>query len=735
MFALLHAALLTLAPPNEAPIDPEIGADREPSGELAADQADEAEQTAEQAETASDAGEVVELVVESEAEQLRASAAAVDVIETARARREAADLGETLARTKGVGVRRGGGLGSSAQLSLNGLAGDRIRVFLDGIPLALLGVPPGVGLANLPLDRIERVEIYRGVVPIRFGADALGGALNVVRRAPLPGFHGSASYQGGSFATHRAAASAQYLHPDSGAFVAVDGSIDAAANDYPIDVEVSDEGGQLSPARVRRFHDRYAARSGRIALGQVDGPWPGRLLARAFVTSVERDIQHNVVMTVPYGEVETSTLTAGGLLDYGHRIGERVELDLIGGYTWTRTELRDLGECVYDWFGQCVFDRPQPGEIGLGPVDQLVDDHAGHGRGHLRWRVADHHTLAASIAPTFVHRRGRDRTLTDPDLRDPLSARRNVLSLVSGLSYTLDAVDDRLQNQLFAKSYVQVARTEEPLPSGELEPHASDIVRFGIGDGFRYRLTDWLYAKTSYEWATRLPRADELFGDGVRVAENLELQPETSHNLNLNLALDLRETPAGDWRLDLSGFWRETDRLIVLLGDDQLFRHQNVFGARSLGIEASAGWTSVGEFIALDANLTYQDFRNSSDEGPFGDYVGDRIPNRPYLFANGQARGQLSNIAADDDELALTWTTRYVHEFYRGWESIGLAAFKQVVPGQLIHTIGLSYLVRGRLVHLSTSVEVHNLSDAQAFDYFGVQRPGRAVYAKTSVEF
>src|SRR5262249_35162848 len=49
----------------------------------------------------------------SAADRLRQSAQAVKVIETKEAQQQAADMGEVLARTEGVGVQRGGGLGSS----------------------------------------------------------------------------------------------------------------------------------------------------------------------------------------------------------------------------------------------------------------------------------------------------------------------------------------------------------------------------------------------------------------------------------------------------------------------------------------------------------------------------------------------------------------------------------------------------------------------------------------------
>src|SRR5690606_29203428 len=116
-----------------------------------------------------------EIVVlgQSMADRRRQSAEAVHVLETTHNQREAADLGEVTARSQGVSVRRSGGLGSETRLSLNGLTDDQIRFFVDGVPLALAGIP--FGLSNLPVNSIQLVEVYRGVVPVRFGADALGG--------------------------------------------------------------------------------------------------------------------------------------------------------------------------------------------------------------------------------------------------------------------------------------------------------------------------------------------------------------------------------------------------------------------------------------------------------------------------------------------------------------------------------------------------------------------------------
>ena len=75
----------------------------------------------------------------------------------------------------------------------------------------------------------------------------------------------------------------------------------------------------------------------------------------------------------------------------------------------------------------------------------------------------------------------------------------------------------------------------------------------------------------------------------------------------------------------------------MLIGNDRTLTYQNVLSARSQGIEGSLGWTSPQRTFALDGNATYQSLRNTSDEGTFAPYEGDRLPNRPYFFVNGSA--------------------------------------------------------------------------------------------------
>lgn len=678
-----------------------------------------------------------EIVVqeESEASELQRSSEAVQVVDTAAAQLESADLGEVVARTSGVAVQRTGGLGSSQRFSLNGLTDNQVRFFLDGIPLDFAGYP--YGLANVPVAFVDRVEVYRGVVPIRFGSDALGGAVNLVGPELEPGTGGSASVQVGSFDTLRASGGLHHHFGASGLYLRASTYLDYAKNDYPVQVDVPDAQGRPVETSAYRFHDAYVARGGWIEVGLDDQSWADRLSLRVFASDFGREIQSNPSMTVPYGEVETADRALGGLLRYRGSLGPAWTLDAALGASRSASDFVDTGDCIYDWFGQCGRTRQDLGEIEEGqPLDQTLREHAGFGRFNARWAIAPIASAGLSIAPTWTFRTGEDHLNLADSWYSSVEAERRLLSLVAGSDARLELADGRLEWTPFAKAYLQDAQSEDPvygLVERELD---RQVFRLGAGQGLRWAFSDAVYAKASYEYATRLPEADEVFGDAQLVNENLAIEPEVSHNANLELTVEEVPSPAGAFRGSVNGFLRETrDQIVLLEAYGQRFRYENVYEARSAGAELELGYSTPGSWLDVEVNGTCVDLRNRSDEGPLGIFVGDRIPNRPYLFANAGLRLQKPDVFAAGDLVRLRWHTRYVHEFFQFWESAGTADSKRVVPSQLTHSLALSIALLGPAGRrLTMSGEVDNLTNARVYDLYGAQRPGRAVYFKTTVE-
>ncbi|WP_437547011.1 TonB-dependent siderophore myxochelin receptor MxcH [Sorangium sp. So ce367] len=685
------------------------------------------------------AAPAIEVMVkgDSEADRLRQSAEPVEAFDTDRAQRESADLGEVLGRKAGVSARRSGGLGSQTRFSLNGLVDDQIRFFVDGVPLEFSGF--GQGIANIPVNLVERVEIYRGVVPTRFGADALGGVVNLATDQSYRGTRAAASYEVGSFDTYRLTAMGRRRIEPSGFFVGASGFLDAAKNDYAMDAPVADrQSGRPRTARVHRFNDAYRAIGGNLELGFVDQPWAKRLLLRLFATDYAKGLQHTLGKVdadgvYPYGEVEYGETVAGGTLRYQrpHWLIRRLSLAALGGYSFRTLRFTDTSRYTYDWFGRRVAERKDDGgEIAAWKSDTRNWEHQIIGRVNASYTPSLQHTLRLSMSPTLVARTGEERRRVNPDSIDPLSARRALFTLVSGLEHQLDVMDRRLENIVFVKDYLYHAASE--LAGDEELDRTTHGV--GFGDALRFRFTDWLWAKASYEYASRLPRPDEIFGNGVLIRPNLELQPDRSHNLNLSATVDARDTRAGAFRGDVSGFLRDTEHMSALLVSQRVYtRYQNISAVRSLGVEAAAGWTAPGEYIAIDGNVTWMDLRNTSEQGDFALFNGSRMPNRPWLFGNASVRLELPDVSTVNDRIALTWTARYAHEFYVAWEDAGDPASKDKVDSQVVHLLALEYMLRA-VPSVSATLEVQNLTDAPAFDYFGVPRPGRAVYFKATAE-
>ena len=129
----------------------------------------------------------------------------------------------------GVFVKSRGGLGSFTSVSIRGSEANEVAILVDGMPLgrAAAGV---IDLSALSVAGLERVEIWRGVPPIEFGAEAVGGAINLVTRrgALVPELRVSAG--AGSFGAR--AASAGWSGSDHGLRVDLSAAYNGASGDF-----------------------------------------------------------------------------------------------------------------------------------------------------------------------------------------------------------------------------------------------------------------------------------------------------------------------------------------------------------------------------------------------------------------------------------------------------------------------------------------------------------------------
>ncbi len=101
-------------------------------------------------------------------------------------RSEATTASDVIERTAGVQVNSIGPLGSTNSINIRGSNYEQVLVLLDGRRLNSASAG-GFDMANLPvpLDEIEKIEIVRGPASALYGADAMGGVVNIITKKPV----------------------------------------------------------------------------------------------------------------------------------------------------------------------------------------------------------------------------------------------------------------------------------------------------------------------------------------------------------------------------------------------------------------------------------------------------------------------------------------------------------------------------------------------------------------------
>ena len=140
-------------------------------------------------------------IVSTGVTRLKRSAFNAVAVDTKELQNTTKNLSEALQKLPGMKLRESGGVGSDMQLMLDGFSGKHVKVFIDGIPQE--GAGKAFDLNNIPVNFAERIEVYKGVVPVGFGTDALGGVINIVTNKKPRNWFVDASYSYGSFNTHK----------------------------------------------------------------------------------------------------------------------------------------------------------------------------------------------------------------------------------------------------------------------------------------------------------------------------------------------------------------------------------------------------------------------------------------------------------------------------------------------------------------------------------------------------
>ncbi len=668
----------------------------------------------------------------SKTQKLREGALAVNAIDVRSMVSSISSLSGIVDRTTGVKVREEGGVGSDFDLSINGMSGNSVRYFIDGVPLDTKG--SGVTLANLPVNLIDHIEIYKGVVPTWLSSDALGGAVNIVTNRKKTNYL-DASYGFGSFHTHKADLNAQYVLKN-GLTIRPTLGVNYSKNDYMMHgVEVwNEELREYVTADRRRFHDDYLSLIGQLEVGFTDKWWTDEFFVSASYNKVNKEIQTGQIQTKVIGEAERRSEAWSIGANYLKRdfLLKDLSASLSLSHTWDHSQAVDTAYRKYNWDGEYI--KSSRNEItGRARTLRHFKRPLTIGRANLKYRFSDEHLLDLSYA---LNRTGNNRW---DDVDKTFEAANDVLAKhIIGLTYNQSLFSGKLNNTLFLKDYVNhlnINQTDIPTVTGSREVQGSSTSNnFGGGIGIRYQIFEPLAVKASYEHSVRLPLARELLGNGTTIYANTKLEPEKSDNFNIGIFGTLKNN---DHTLsyEVNGYLRYVDNYIQpqVSEKEGMMQYVNEPAVHIKGIEGELRY-DWQQRLQVMGNVTWQDARDRQEfktDGKPSVTYNNHVPNRPWFYASAEARYQFRQLFQKTDRLQLGIDYQWVHWFFLSWEGYGALDTKARIPEKNIVGANITYSWQnGRY---NVSLDCQNLFDATVYDNYKLQKPGRTLFAKFRV--
>lgn len=678
------------------------------------------------------------VVVGSQLSKVRNSAFNATAVNTAELVNTTMTLSEALAKAPGMKIRESGGVGSDMAVTIDGFSGKHVKVFIDGVPQE--GIGSSFGLNNIPVNFADRIEVYRGVVPVGFGADAIGGVINIVTHRRKRRSFVDASYSYGSYNTHRSYVN--FGQTLAGGFkYEVNAFQNYSDNDYRVDSPVEDFNtgaiNRKKPERVRRFNDTYHNEAVVAKAGFTDLPWADRLLAGVNYSHMYKEIQTGVRQEIVYGRKHRHGHTLMPTLEYGKRnlLTPGLDVSLNANYNRNITTNVDTSSVKYNWRGETA-PLNSPGEQAY----QLSEAVNSNWAAALTagYRIGERHSVTVNDVFNAFHR-SNENLLTTPPSRSEYAkvTGKNII----GASYRY-MLDGRLSASVFGKHYHQYVSgpvaASSAQDSYQLSRRSVDCL--GYGAAASWFAIPGLQLKASYEKAYRLPTIEEMFGDDDLEVGDMALKPESSHNVNLNLSYN-RSSGSSMIYVEAGLIYRDTRdyiqrNIFALGGGKSAATYVNYGRVDTRGISLSARY-SLSRWLTLGGNFTRMDVRDNMPAA-MGSTVAniayrERMPNLPYLFADSDISLYWHSLGAKHNVLTVTYDNQYTHRFCYYSSNIGADNSDYTVPDQLAHNLTVTYAVaRGRY---NLSVECRNFTDARLYDNFSLQKAGRAIYGKVRVYF
>lgn len=673
--------------------------------------------------------EIDEVVVtsKSEARKLREQAMPISVITINQMGGTVSDVNDVLNKTVGVTLRQTGGVGSATRLSLRGLEGKRVGFFIDEAPLSEHS--DFINFDDIPIDLIDRIEIFKGVVPAKFGGSSMGGAVNIVIKE-YPDRYGDFSYEIGQFNTHRISSVVKRNIKEKGLLLGIGGGYTYSDNNYTM------ESPYIKGLKIKRNHDKFK----KLMIGGAFESrkwWFDKVVFEPVYVDTYREIQ-GIEFDIRKANTKSRAYILSNDYEKENFFIEGLDFDMNIAAAYTEYGLVDTAKQLYDWYGNPFASQSSyGGELGERYASnssnrKLAIMH----KLNLEYLVNEQHTFNFNSYFQLANGYPKD------DLRELSLGAKTVFnskmrSWVAGLTYDFRTKDDKFLNSFTTRYYIYAMKTKSAQLYGLMGEKNIHLNKqdFGFSDAMRYRFTPTFLAKLSGGYDVRIPAEGELLGDGYTITPSEELLPERNANVNFGVMYDLVGKSSSNLQLELGMFYMRLENMIRLVKGFLGAQYQNFGEMQTLGVELEAK-ADIFSFLYGYGNVTFQDLRDvrkyrekSKVPNPT---KGMRMPNIPYFLINAGLEFHKENLfGGKEQNTRLMADFSFVEEYYYDFE-MSLTEQRRI-PRSFTFDLGIEQSFLNDRLFLS--VKAKNLTNAIILSEFNRPLPGRYLGAKIRYVF
>lgn len=658
------------------------------------------------------------VVGHSTVHQLKYAPQIVSLVGERQLQGTASSLNEVLNRVAGVTIRSTGGVGSPSRISVRGLEGKRMGLFVDEAAIGQFS--NFVNLDDIPTDMIERVEIYKGIVPYRLGGDALGGAVNVVVKDYPPRYL-DASYEYGSFNTHRFNSVFKRHDAKTGLEWGAGGLYVHSDNDYEMTLH------HQGDIRVRRNHDAFTKA---VAGGSLKATkwWFDELKLEAIATLTRQELQ-GIELDYQHAFNHARSILGSVTAKRQNFFVKGLDFDLSAAVNVGNYGQVDTAHVVHGWDGTTRRSQsPYGGETMNFPSDSHNSTLNWVSKLNMNYELSENHLVNLNVygSGTALH---PENAVMDRALGYRVGYDSRLNSITTGLSYDAFFFNRRLQTALTLKNFYINSRGQhlENYFLNQLKPIYIDRVEWGANFAVAYRpIQEWLF-KAAVSSEVRIPSSEELIGNGYTIVPSPELKPERNNSLNLGVLYHKNLERGGMFEAELNVFASQlTDMIRFTPGMiPSTARYANFGAVNSKGVEGEV----KGDFtpwLYAYVNATWQDLRDvrqfiPETKVPNPSYE-KRIPNVPYLMANGGLELHGKNwFGGKGQNTRILLDASYIHQYFYDFE---LSRFQdRKIPTSLTCDAAIEHSFDNN--RWTLTFKLRNLTNREVVSEFNRPLPGR----------